>query len=153
MEQEVQKTYKMKWFKFIIYVQLFLGAALMVVQGIPYITGTVYGEMSEVVYAMWGQSLRICDVLYGVANIIFAIAAIVVRMRLAKFKKNGPLCYLIYFGAQGVVGVIYMLTTAIIIGDFPITSIPSFVGMIVGTGIAIAVNYTYFDNRKELFIN
>lgn len=74
-------------------------------------------------------------------------------MRLAKFKKNGPLCYLIYFGAQGVVGVIYMLTTAIIIGDFPITSIPSFVGMIVGTGIAIAVNYTYFDNRKELFIN
>lgn len=152
MEEE-KKSYKMKWFKFIIYVQLFLGAVVMGIQGIPYITGTVYGELSELVYAMWGQSLRICDMFYGVANIILAVAAIVVRMRLAKFKKNGPLCYLIYFGVQGVVSVIYTLTTAAIIGQFPTDSIATFAGIILGTMIALATNYTYFDNRKELFVN
>lgn len=153
MEQEVQKMYKMKWFKFIIYVQLFFNAVVFIVQGIPYISGTVYGEMTEMVYTYYGQALRICDILFGGVNIVLAVVAIVVRMRLAKYKKNGPLCYLIYWGAQGVFSVAYTLATCVIIGAFPSTNIATMVGVIIGTILALGFNYTYFDNRKELFVN
>ena len=151
--EEAKKTYKMKWFKCIIYVQLFFNTLAMSIQGVQYITGTIYGETKDLVYAFWGQTLRTCDILFGVVNFVLAVAAIVVRMRLAKFKKDGPLCYLVFWGAQGLVSAVYTLATYAIIGEAVGTSIYTIIGVIVGTAVAVIVNYDYFNKRKELFVN
>ena len=153
MEQEQVKVYKMKWFKFIIYVQLFFNAVIFVIQGIQYITGGIYGVAAPFVYALYGQGLKLLDMLFGVVCIVFAVAAIWLRMRLAGFKKKAPLYYLLYIGIQGVVSVGYSLAVAAITNQFTIGTFAPLLGTIFGSLMSLVINYLYFDKRKELFVN
>ena len=78
----------MKWFKFIIYVQLFLSALGNLILGIGLLAGTAYGEYSGLVYAV-APALRAVDVVIGLALLALAAAAIVVRQRLARYLGRG----------------------------------------------------------------
>ena len=143
----------MKWFKFIIYVQLFLSMLFNVLAAIDAFTGLPYGDEKAIVYALY-PSLKTIDIIYGVLLILLAAAAFVARQKLAGFKKDGPNAYLIFLGANVLVSVLYFIlvkvSTGLSFGDLNTRSvIPS----LVVSAALIAVNADYFRKRRHLFIN
>ena len=96
----------MKWYKFIIYVQLFLGALSNVINGFMCLTGAHYGSgMADYIYDYYGFGLRIIDILMGVVSIGLAVIAVLVRQQLARYKKNSPMMYLGYVGTIAIICV------------------------------------------------
>lgn len=143
----------MKWFKFIIWVQLFLNAILNVREGIIGLTGAQYDGMAERVYRFY-ENLKIYDTIYGVAVILLAAYAIWVRFKLSGFKKDGPMMYFICLGANIVIPLIYIALfcseTNLSIGDALSNGSST---TIVGCFVMLIVNIVYFKNRKHLFVN
>lgn len=151
-------TYPLKWFKFLIYFALFFGAFYNFVMGMNYIMGTIYftqtnGQVTaEMVYGMYGSSLKILDIVYGIVLLGTAALGIVCRFKLAKYKKEGPrFVYLLYAIALAS-SVIYTIGVSII-SKAPGTINASFVSGIVVQAIYLYANYKYFTKRSELFIN
>lgn len=143
----------MKWFKFIIWVQLFLNAILNVREGIIGLTGAQYDGMAERVYRFY-ENLKIYDTIYGVAVILLAAYAIWVRFKLSGFKKDGPMMYFICLGANIVIPLIYVALASgeigVSMGDVLSNGSST---TIVGSIIMLVVNIVYFKNRKHLFVN
>lgn len=153
IETEPRKPeFSMKWFDFVIYIQLFANAVFNLVNGVNLISGIVYtkqGIKAEDVYSMYPQ-LSTLDKLFGVICLALAVLAIVVRQRLAKYKKDGPIMYLLFIMIQifalGIYNVgVYMIVQT---GNFAVVT-----GQIVGLVILFAANKVYFDKRKSLFVN
>ena len=97
----------MKWYKFLIYFALFAGALLNVGNAFTVFTGAHYDGSAKYVYAMFG-GLQAVDIIYGVVLIGLAVAAIYVRQQLAHFKKSAPKMFLVLYGANAVVGILYL---------------------------------------------
>lgn len=143
----------MKWFNFIIWVQLFLNAILNVRQGIIALTGAHYDGAADRVYRFY-ENLKLYDSAYGVAAIIIAVFAVFVRFRLSGFKKNGPMLYFICLGANIVIPFIYVVfvsgevgaSVGKVLSNGPDTTIIGFIVMFI-------INIFYFKNRKHLFVN
>lgn len=143
----------MKWFKFIIWVQLFLNAILNVRQGIIALTGAHYDGAADRVYRIY-ENLKIYDTIYGVAVILLAVFAIWTRFKLSEFKKDGPVMYFIFLGANIVLPLIYVIFVAgelsasvgEVLSNGPGTTI-------IGCLVMLIANIVYFKNRKHLFIN
>lgn len=79
----------MRWYKFVIWVQLFLNALLNIVSGIMTMTGAHYQGQATVVYMVYG-SLKGLDIVIGIMMLVLAGGAIWVRQMLSKFQKMGP---------------------------------------------------------------
>ena len=160
-EQTNQETpdtnvYPMKWFKFVIYFQLFCNALYNVFYGYRYITGQVYGEIynvekSTLIYATW-PSLKTMDVLLGIIAILLAVFAIYVRFRLSAFRGNGPKMYLIFLLLNAVISFIYVIASNAIIGGNATDYISGLSPFAFIVPLIIA-NYQYFKKRASLFIN
>ena len=132
----------MKWFHFLIYFLLWVNAAIYLIEGI----------------AMLGVSMGMIDTVYGVALIAFALFCIFTRSRLAKFKKGAPSnLYAFYILGNIVLLLAYNVASCVLAGAFseiPAMILnPEFIGSVVGTFVAVAINKTYFDKRKNLFVN
>ena len=142
----------MRWYKFLIWFSLFLGALVNAVGGIMALTGAQYGEDAQLVYAFFGNGLKAFDVFYGVLLLGMAVATILVRQGLAHYKKEAPMCYLALMGANIALSVVYALGVSLItgLGFFSIFDASSW-GTAIGTAILIVCNYFYFDKRKHLF--
>ena len=144
--------YPMKWFKFLIYFGLFVGAIANAAFGVLYLTGFIYdissGEegVHELVYAFF-SNLKTVDVVFGVLFIALAVFGIYTRFRLAGYKKNGPACLIATYAASAIISFAYMLIVCIILGDFS----DSDFGSIVTSIAMIVLNYIYFKKRKSLF--
>lgn len=145
----------MKWFKFIIYFQLFAAAVVDVINGITCISGSHYGGDAYWVYSFY-PSLKTADVLFGICSLAVAGFAIYVRMRLAKFRRNGPTLYYIFSGATIVISLIYIIAVCSALG----ASVGELLSASPGTGssvitsiIMLVVNYIYFGKRADLFKN
>lgn len=150
----IKKSKPMKWYKFVIWVQLFLGAIVNLVTGIRYLTGTIYGDAASQVY-LFCEGLKGLDILLGLFFIAGAVLAIFVRQSLAHYKKSGPGMYYIYCIYGIIVNAVYFIGIALL-GLFDIlggTVGTRFVALIVGYGIVLALNVMYFTKRKDLFIN
>lgn len=151
-EQVVEKPqHPMKWFKFIIYVQLFLNVVFLGFQGVSFITGMQYGANADLIYAYYGNALKAFDILCGFMYLALSIFAFYTRTQLAKFKKNGPKCYLIFWGTQEVVAIIYAICIIVITQQFVL--LPTLFAGLLGTVISICLYYVYFKKRKDLFVN
>lgn len=143
----------MKWFKFIIWVQLFLNAILNVRQGIIALTGAHYDGAADRVYRIY-ENLKIYDTIYGVAVILLAVFAIWTRFKLSEFKKDGPVMYFIFLGANIIIPLIYVIFVAgelsasvgEVLSNGPGTTI-------IGCLVMLIANIVYFKNRKHLFVN
>lgn len=153
IETEPRKPeFSMKWFDFVIYIQLFANAAFNLVNGVNLISGIVYtkqGIKAEDVYSMYPQ-LSTLDKLFGVMCLALAVLAIVVRQRITKYKKDGPNMYLLFIMIQifalGIYNVgVYMIVQS---ENFAVVT-----GQIVGLAILFVANKVYFDKRKSLFVN
>ncbi len=148
----------MGWFQFIIWFQLFASALSVFFTGAACITGSQYKDdngnfVSALVYNKY-QGLEMLDKLYALCCFALVIYTIYVRFRLAGFKKNGPKCYYIYLIISMVMSLVYVIGAIVITGislrRFNLTSYAiSFVINIV----MLLINYVYFNNRKDMFVN
>lgn len=141
----------MKWYQFVIYVQLFLAAIAKGFEGIRTMTGKQYGDDKNLVYLFYGSGLKVTDILYGIVCIGFAVAAILVRQMLAKKKVNAPKYYLLYSGMTTVAALGYSILFFIFTKQS--SQIISAVISLIVIGIYIVLNYVYFQKRNHLFVN
>lgn len=140
----------MKWFKFIIYVQLFLSALGNLILGIGLLAGTAYGEYSGLVYTAYPM-MRGIDLLIGLATLALAAAAIVVRQKLARYRAGAPRLYLILQAVSLGVGLVYLLAGSAAVGMLLLNA--STLASLMGSGVMLLVNRVYFRRREALFVN
>ena len=162
MSSQNGKQLGWKWFKFIIYVQLFLWALWDVGQAVAFFTGTHYGEGSTgaaLIYGFFGN-LKTLDVVMGICILVLAGMSIVVRQKLAHFEKAGTKWYLMLQAATLVLNIVYAVALYGLVyaevqeaaGDM-LPILWSSVGTSVTSSIFwLVVNKIYFDNRKEYFV-
>ena len=163
-----QPELPMNWYKFVIYVMLFLSALGNVIGAVQYFTGSsvtsMIGEQVniEMVYAIF-PSLRFLLYFCGIACIGLGVLAIITRQWLAHFDKKGITGLLLLYAGNAVVSLIY------IIGFFAIFSpalntlgsdefaavvvvlAVSSIGTILGAVIMMVLNHVYFKKRAHLF--
>ena len=140
----------LKWFKFIIYVQLFLNALGYLITGMQLLTGLLYGQYRAAAYAGY-PGLQAVDVIMGILSLGLMVMALVVRQKLAKFRRGAPRLYLIWIAAGIVVGVFYLVAASLVLGQLVMTG--SIVGNLLGNVLLILLNLVYFQKREHLFVN
>lgn len=141
--------HSMKWYKFVIYVQLFLSALINLYTAVMDFTGGNYGSEADMVYAYYG-GLKVLDVLMGIVSLALAVLALIVRQKLKNYKADGPKWYISLLAFSIIVSVAYMLLVYLVTGVQVLDS--SIVVSLVGNVILLTANKKYFDNRKDLFI-
>ena len=152
--------YPMKWFKFLIYFALFAGALINVVYGLNYVNGNIYfvqsnGQVNaELIYGAHGSDLKTLDMIYGLLLVAIAAFGIFTRFMLSKYKKIGPMCVYVLYGAGVVVSLLYNVgLTLVTVLEFSQIFTPSTIVSMVVSVLMVALNYTYFNKRKDLFVN
>lgn len=149
---EAPKTpeHPMRWFKFIIYVQLFLSALGYLWDFVCYLSGIHYGEDAELVYKAF-PGIDVLDMGMALLCLGMAVFAIVVRVQLAKFKRTGPMLLQIFL-AVGISMTLAYLVAAIIITRQNLVTV-STVSSIIALLVMLVCNFIYFGRRKDLFVN
>ena len=152
-EQKKQTEHSMKWYKFIIYVQLFLSAIVSFASAISLLTGSYYGgkENADLVYYYYGNGLKIFDISLVIISLGLVVMAIVARTKLKNFKVGAPQFYLKLLILSCAVTVISVLVPSLITGEFLFNS--SMFGSLAGNITMIFINKSYFEKRAELFCN
>ena len=140
----------MKWFKFIIYFQLWASMLVYLVTAGKYLTGAYYEGSAEMVYDFF-PALQPLDIVMGVFCLALAVYAVVVQRALAKFRAKGPMMYYLMYIVNTAVTVLYLIIGSIIIGQSAFTA--EVAGSIIGSIVMLFVNIPYFNNRKHLFVN
>ena len=140
----------MKWFKFIIYFQLWAGMLVNLVTAGKYFTGAYYEGNAEMVYRFF-PALQPLDIVMGVVCLALAVYAVGVQRALAKFRAKGPMMYYLMYIVNTAVTVLYLIIGSIIIGQSAFTA--EVAGSIIGSIVMLFVNIPYFNNRKHLFVN
>ena len=140
----------MKWFKFIIYFQLWASMLVYLVTAGKYFTGAYYEGNAEMVYNFF-PALQPLDIVMGVLCLALAVYAVVVQRALAKFRAKGPMMYYLMYIVNTAATVLYLLIGSIIIGQSAFTA--EVAGSIIGSLVMIFINIPYFNNRKHLFVN
>ena len=140
----------MKWYKFVIWVQLFLNALLLAVttfqlaQGAFTFVSGVFPSFAAAYGYVPGEW-----VLFTVFNA--AVMCIVVRQELAAFRRVGPMHYYVLMGAIIGVQFLYIVIQSLMMGTL-LTNPASFSGLFFAVAM-IFINKAYFDKRMHLFIN
>ncbi len=142
--------FPMRWFRFIIYIQLFLAALVWFGNANKYLTGSYLGEYLEVVYGTFPW-LKTVDICYACANFILAGYCIFVRQHLATFKKHAVLEYLSIPVAAIIIPLAYNIIISVLSDTNNVDSVAFIIQVVVIT-VYTVLNYVYFDKRKELFI-
>ena len=140
----------MKWFKFIIYFQLWASMLVYLVTAGKYLTGAYYEGSAEMVYDFF-PALQPLDIVMGVFCLALAVYAVVVQRALAKFRAKGPMMYYLMYIVNTAVTVLYLIIGSIIIGQSAFTA--EVAGSIIGSIVMLFVNIPYFNNRTHLFVN
>lgn len=140
----------MKWFKFIIYFQLWAGMLVNLVTAVKYFTGAYYEGSAEMVYTFF-PALHPLDIVMGVFCLALAAYAVVVQRVLAKFRTKGPMMYYLMYIVSTAGTVLYLLIGSLIIGQSAFTAETA--GSFTGSLFMIFINIPYFNNRKHLFVN
>lgn len=160
METQFEKP--MKWYKFVIYFQLFAAALLNLGSGIAFFTGSQYGLNSYELKLLYGVlgNLKTLDICMGMVAMFLAVFAIVVRQKLAHFDEQGPKLYLSYQLITVGANLLYIVIATVIVyqafGDSSGDVWNMFTGAYASCGAGISmylVNKVYFNNRKEYFVN
>lgn len=141
----------MKWYKFIIYFQLFLAMISALGSGVTYFTGSQYGGNAPLVYAFYGNGLRTLDIFMGITQFALIPLLIYVRQQLKNFKRNAPMLYIVTLSIEFVVILFYVIVAGVIIDASVITSMVSV--SIFTNLLMIAINFIYFKKREHLFVH
>ncbi len=148
----------MKWFKFIIYFQLFAAAVVQIFTGIHLLMENA--QFSSQGVSEFFQSYIVTNVIFAIISFACGAWAFFVRSRLAKFKAGAPKLYLIFIAAITVSTLSYVLIVNGIfssmgfIGANAITiDWVSIISSVTTNIVIIVINYIYFKKRSPLFVN
>lgn len=137
----------MKWYKFIIYFQLFASALMYLFSGISYLSELWNRTLES---ALWGTKWKVLCVVMAVIAFVIMACMLYTRHCLTMYKKKAPRKYLCCLVLALLYAVVYM------IGIFLITGKNTFSAMdlltLTETGILIVLNFVYFKKREHLFI-
>ena len=142
----------MKWYKFIIYFQLFASGVLTAIQGLSLASGATYstqGVDASTVYSYY-NGLQVVDILFGLMMLVLAVLCFISRSKLAGFKADGPSFYLKVLGASVGVSLLYIVIASMVTG-VNLVGIQTIVGIIANV-VLIFINKQYFDKRSDLFV-
>lgn len=142
----------MRWFKFVIYFQLFAGAAMGILNAVLYLTGLLYGDMAQDIYAVFGM-LHFLNVIMGIASIVVAVLYIVARQMLTKFKRSALVWLVVALASSAAINLLYVFAFMGITGASASDLMRDFAPGIVGPIGLIIGNVLYFKKRKSMFIN
>lgn len=160
----VYRDYKMKWYKFLIYVVLILGPIIDLYNGIMAVTGNmkVAGTYQTVTISEIYPIIPEYEVLVIFMGVVcFAIIpfALYVRSRLVHYRRNALAMLIAYYAVNFAFTLITAIWTFIIIsgyitmtGEYAVDFfIETLAGSIISTAIMIPLNIVYFNKRRELF--
>lgn len=140
----------MKWFKFLIYFALWFSCVINILGGIRIMTGGQYEGAATLVYAFFG-SLKILDIVYGLASIALGIFAIYTRFQLAHFRSAAPKLVNILYICSAAASILYGFIASSIISDF--SGVFSFIFSGILSAVMVVLNTIYFKKRANLFVN
>ena len=148
--EQTEPAFSMKWYKFVVYVQLFLAALSALGSGIMMMTGLHYGGYSEHVYAAYGD-MKIIDIAFGIFYLVCIPIAIITRQKLAKYKADGPMFLMLTIVLSLAISLLYAVSSALVTGVNVFDA--TVIGTIIGNVALIVGNHIYFKKRKDLFCN
>jgi len=153
-KQALDAQHPMKWFKFLIYFALWFGAVINIISAISYMSGGQYAGQAGRVYAMY-PAMRVVDIALGVFTLALGIFGIVVRFRLAKFRKNAPSMLITLYLLSLIPSLLYPVATTLVTGisTFDAQVISQMVGQVIGVVIVVICTKIYFKKRAYLFVN
>ena len=140
----------LKWAHFLGYFALWAGALANAVTGIRYITGLIYGGDAGLIYAFF-PGLQIVNIFYGLCVILCAALAVITALAIIKCKKQAGLFVCLNYIVQAVIVFAYTIVSSIIIGSA--AGIPYLLIVIIVTVVMTFVNRTYFNNRRDVYVN
>lgn len=157
-QQGVQPELGMKWFKFVIYCQLFLNALANIINGFRVMTGSHYDTTSKQLDFIYNKfdGLKILDVSAGIFMVILGVLALITRFVLAGYKKHGPAMYIGLLIANIAICIIYVAGASFIVSSVVpgASSVPEYTYITLVTNLTLLVlNIIYFKKRKHLFVN
>ena len=138
----------MKWYKFLIYFSLFAGAVINILSGLLTVVGLF--TASEVYAAYPGTFMY--DVFVALFAFAFAGLSIYTRQTLASYKKIGPKLLCALYVSTAVYAVAFgLLGAALTQGTVPFEV--SDVSGAISNIVLAAINFVYFNKRKNMFVN
>ena len=143
----------MKWFSALSTWLLYLSALGMLISGIQYLTGSIYGNAyyAELTYAVY-PALKAIDIIFGIVYIAFTAVILYVRMHLAQFKKDAPALFLYMMLLNIAISLAYSILSLICTGFATFGSVLlTLILTIVISGVIYYLNKQYFDKRAHLF--
>ena len=143
----------MKWYKFVIWFQLFAGAITLVATGATLITGSHYAGYSDLTYFVF-DDLKLIDVAFGVIFIALAVKYVLVRQELARFQIGAPGHYLTTGITAVSAQVLYIVCASLVTGiEMEVFLNPTFAWSIISSLVMFGASKYYFDRRARLFCN
>lgn len=149
----------MKWYKFVIWVQLFLSALSFAVttfqlaQGAFTFVSGVFPSFAAAYGYVPGEwvLLTVFNAVFAVLFCALAVMCIVVRQELAAFRRVGPMHYYVLMGAIIGVQLLYIVIQSLMMGTL-LMNPAAFSGLFFAVAL-IFINKAYFDKRMHLFVN
>ena len=154
-----QPQYPMGWYNFMVKFSLIAGAFLNAVNGLSYLTGSVYvnqGELTmdqvQTFYRMM-PPMRMLDFGFAVAMFMLAAMQLLCRSQLKKFMSTAPQALTAVY-ALSICGTLAYNIAACMILDASIGQgiLDVLVALLTSLGFMI-YNISYFKKRKDLFVN
>lgn len=148
------KQYNIGWMKFVVNVQLILGAVLMLYSGLTFVTGLVYGSDKELMYTLMPK-LQGVEIAYGILLILLAAALVVTRFMFTRLKRCALPMYVVSYSIYSISFIAYLYIGGSLVYEVTKT-VPDFGQDIasVATSIAlIIINVNYFRRRYSVFTN
>ncbi len=149
-----ERVWGMGWYKFLINFWLIFMAVVLFIVSLPYLTGLIRDDLlgnTAKEFYFYYPLLKGLDVTYGILQILVGVFAIVTRVYLAKFKKQGPNLFLIFIIVNCAIDFLFILFEAIILKDAALIS-----DLLFNIAWCLVVFFSfrkYFNNRKHLFVN
>lgn len=145
-----QPPMPMKWYKFLIYVSLFLSGLSNIFMGVQAVIGMQYGDADTAsqVYALY-SGLKIVDIIYGAALVALGVYSFIVRSKLAHYRTGAPKHLLLLYALAFAMNLIYVAGASLATG-MNLMSADVVMSLVISI-IMIVANKVYFDKRAHLF--
>ena len=145
------QQFPMKWYHFVIWVQLFLASVFAFFTAFQYFTGGHYGEgAAELVYSYYGSGLKILDMIMAVCCVASIVWALYARQQLKNFRRQAPRVYIGYLCFYATMTIGYLIGASAITKEFLLDT--ENVTNLITTIIMIVLNKIYFKKRASLFV-
>lgn len=139
----------MKWYKFVVWVQLFLCAAVYILVAMSLFSG-VYPSYYYDIY----DGLQTLNVFTELLCVTLAVLSIWVRRELSRHARRAPQHYLALSGAGFALPLFHLLIQTAVMSSTVDSGGLFQVVFVIAIGAAfVHANKTYFDKRSHLFVN